>query len=113
MHTHTLSLTTTPFEAIADGKKTVESRLWDEKRQRIALGDTLIFTHRDIPENTITARVIGLLRYSSFEELFTHNDPAKFDGSSPQALLDQIHTFYTVDQEQAHGVIGIEFQVEL
>ena len=47
MNIHQLQLATVPFEAITSGVKTIESRLYDEKRQTIQLGDTIIFTNRE------------------------------------------------------------------
>ena len=41
MNVHELKLTAEPFEAIAAGNKTIESRLFDEKRQAIQLGDII------------------------------------------------------------------------
>lgn len=74
MSTHKLQLATLPFEAIASNIKTVESRLFDERRQRIQIGDMIEFINRELPEQTISAEVIGLLRYATFHELFSHND---------------------------------------
>ncbi len=105
---HNLNLAPRPFEAIKSGNKTIESRLYDERRQIIELGDTIIFTNREQSEQTVAVKVIGLLRYDSFKNLFTHNDPVKFGGTSPEQLLARIREFYTVEQEQEYGVVGIE-----
>lgn len=109
MNTHELKLATEPFEAIKGGNKTIESRLYDDKRQLIALGDELVFTNRENPRETVTVKVIGLLRYESFEALFTHNEPTKFGGQSAEWLLNQIREFYPAEEEQKSGVIGFEF----
>src|SRR5699024_7260842 len=77
MNTHQLQLATAPFDAITSGVKTIESRVYDEKRQTIQLGDTIIFTNRENTDQTISVKVIGLLRYETFHDLFVHNDPAK------------------------------------
>ena len=63
MTTHNLQLATEPFNAIISGQKTIESRLYDEKRQSIQLGDKLIFTNREQPDQTVEVTVLGLLRY--------------------------------------------------
>ena len=111
MNTHRLQLATTPFNAIVSGAKTVDSRLYDEKRQLIKIGDTIEFTNREAPEQTVSVKVIGLLRYATFHDLFSHNDPAKFGGESVRWLENQINEFYTVDQQKENGVIGIEFDL--
>jgi ASC-1-like (ASCH) protein len=109
MTTHQLQLATTPFNAIISGAKTIESRLYDEKRQTIQLGDTAIFTNRENPDQTVSVKVIGLLRYETFHDLFSHNDPAKFGGKGVEWLEDQINEFYSIEQQKENGVIGIEF----
>ena len=40
---HNLQLATVPFKVIASGTKTIESRLYDEKRQMIQLGEFYSF----------------------------------------------------------------------
>lgn len=111
MPTHTLQLAAAPFQAIRTGNKSVESRLYDEKRQKIDVGDALVFINRAAPEQKVQAEVIGLLRYATFEELFTYNTPAKFGGQSTAWLLDQIQEFYSNEDQQKYGVLGIEFQL--
>ena len=40
---HKMKLNESPFERIKNGTKTIEFRLYDEKRQKINIGDTIIF----------------------------------------------------------------------
>ena len=109
MTTHNLQLATEPFNAIISGQKTIESRLYDEKRQSIQLGDKLIFTNREQPDQTVEVTVLGLLRYETFHDLFAHNEPTKFGGPSVEWLENQINEFYSIDEQKENGVIGIEF----
>ena len=111
MTQHQLQLASEPFNAIVSGAKTVESRLCDAKRKQIAVGDKIIFVNRENSKQTASTRVIGLLYYATFESLFAHNNYKKFGGPSEQWLLNQIHQFYSLDDEQSKGVIGIEFVV--
>ena len=104
MTTHQLKLATEPFNAIISGNKTIESRLYDAKRQKIQIGDRIIFTNRDNSEQTVTAEVVGLLRYATFRNLFSHNNPRKW-------LENQISEFYSIEDQNIYGVIGIEFKV--
>ncbi len=109
MNVHQLKLTTTPFNSIVSGKKSVESRLFDEKRQKIKLGDTIIFINRDDPAQTVKVQVIGLLHYKNFHDLFSHNDPKKFGGEDVEWLENQINEFYCLESQLKNGVLGIEF----
>ena len=109
MTTHQLTLATGPFNAITSGNKTIESRLYDEKRQKIQIGDQIIFTNRDNPSQNATVKVVGLLRYATFHDLFSHNDPRKFGGESVEWLENQMNGFYPLDKQLQNSVIGIEF----
>ena len=109
MITHQLKLATEPFNAITSGNKTIESRLYDEKRQKIQLGDEIVFTNRDNPSQTTTVKVVGLLRYATFHDLFSHNNLRKFGGESIEWLENQISEFYSVEDQRLYGVVGIEF----
>ena len=111
MTTHQLKLATEPFNAIISGNKTIESRLYDAKRQKIQIGDLIIFTNRDNSEQTVTAEVVGLLRYATFRDLFSHNNPRKFGGDNVEWLENQISEFYSIEDQKIYGVIGIEFRV--
>ena len=109
--THQLTLATEPFNAITSDNKTIESRLYDEKRQKIQIGDQIIFTNRDNPSQTATVKVIGLLRYATFHDLFSHNNPRKFGGESVEWLENQSNEFYSLHDQKQNGVIGIEFEL--
>ena len=111
MSTHQLKLATEPFNAIISGNKTIESRLYDTKRQKIQIGDRIIFTNRDNSEQTVTAGAVGLLRYATFRDLFSHNNPRKFGGDNVEWLENQISEFYSIEDQKIYGVIGIEFKV--
>ena len=111
MTTHQLKLATEPFNAIISGNKTIESRLYDTKRQKIQIGDRIIFTNRDNSEQTVTAEVVGLLRYATFRNLFSHNNPRKFGGDNVEWLENQISEFYSIEDQKIYGVISIEFKV--
>ena len=111
MTTHQLKLATEPFNAIISGDKTIESRLYDTKRQKIQIGDQIIFTNRDNSKQTITAEVVGLLRYATFRDLFSHNNPRKFGGDNVEWLENQISEFYSLSDQLENGVIGIEFEI--
>ena len=111
MTTHQLKLATEPFNAIISGNKTIESRLYDTKRQKIQIGDRIIFTNRDNSEQTVTAEVVGLLRYATFRDLFSHNNPRKFGGESVEWLEKQIGEFYSLSDQLENGVIGIKFEI--
>jgi ASC-1-like (ASCH) protein len=107
---HSMRLKTTPFTMIVRGEKTVESRIFDEKRQKVQLGDLITFTCIDDSAKTITTRVVGLLRYETFEAMFTRNDPRKFGGNSVAELMVAVKKYYSLEEQTENGVLGIEIQ---
>jgi len=111
MSTHHLQLATEPFSAILAGKKTIESRLFDEKRRAIQLGDELIFVNRENESQSVKAKVVGLLRYRSFYDLFNYNDVSLFGGESVEWLENQINQFYDKKSQDEFGVLGIQFEL--
>ena len=58
-----------PFNEIVRGEKTVELRLFDEKRQKIKVGDKIVFTDNTTGE-TLNTTVTKLHRFNTFNELY-------------------------------------------
>ncbi len=108
---HQMKLATEPYNNIASGKKVIESRLYDEKRQQISIGDQIVFSGNENPENTVTTVVKGLLRYQTFKELFADHDPSLFGEDSRDFLLTQIKSFYSDEDEQKYGVVGVRLEL--
>ncbi len=108
---HELKLQPEFFHTIALGTKKIECRLFDEKRQQISLGDTVIF--RCLPEltETVTTKVIGLLRYKTFSDLFADFAPDVLGVTDKVALEELIYTFYSKEDETRYGVVGIRVAV--
>ncbi len=66
---HKMQLKEKPFEKIKNGSKTIELRLYDEKRQQIQVSDFIEFSQLDGSEK-LTVRVTALHRFDSFAELY-------------------------------------------
>lgn len=81
----------------------------NDRKSRLGIG--LFFTNRDNSEQTVAAEVVGLLRYATFRDLFSHNNPRKFGGDNVEWLENQISEFYSIEDQKIYGVIGIEFRV--
>lgn len=62
------------YNFILNGTKRIEIRLFDEKRKQIKIGDTIRFLKEPELTQSFNAKVIGLLRYSSFEDMFKDFD---------------------------------------
>ncbi len=68
---HQMKLAQGPFSKIKTQKKIIESRLFDEKRQRVNVGDFIEFTQSDNPAKIILTKVKAIYRYAAFDELFS------------------------------------------
>ena len=109
--TYYMNLHPQPFALIANRQKTIELRLYDEKRQQIKPGDTIVFSSTQKPEDTITAKVKMLHVFPSFEELYK-TLPLELCGY----LQDELSTaspkdmeiYYSPAQQEKYGVVGIE-----
>ncbi len=111
--THTMNLWPQPFAMIQSGKKTIELRLWDEKRQAIQIGDTLVFTNAQTGE-TVSAVVLKLHRFPSFEKLY-ESLPLLQCGYTEEdvktAKATDMERYYSADQQARYGVVGIEISI--
>lgn len=99
-----------PFENIRNGTQTIESRLFDEKRQQIKVGDDIELVARDNGENFV-ARVTALLVQPTFNELFSSQPPHLFGGETKQELLEAVFKYYSPEDEKNFGVVGIKLQL--
>lgn len=106
--THYLNLWPKPFKMISLGIKTIEMRLFDEKRKLIKIGDLIEFENKDTHEK-ITCKVVNLFRFKNFEELYAHFDKSKlgyFDNEI--AKPSDMNIYYSKEKIDTYGVLGIE-----
>ena len=106
-----MKLALVPFEQIANGEKVIESRLYDEKRQQVSVGDHIEFSCIDDSARKINTEVRALYQYKSFDDLFFDFPPAYFGGSSKEELLTAIKKFYSEEDQETYGVVGIRLLI--
>jgi ASC-1-like (ASCH) protein len=110
---HHMKLNPAPFVMIKSGEKTIELRLWDEKRQKIHPGDTIIFTNTDSGER-LAATVVELHRFDSFASLY-RSLPLLQCGYTPEdvhtARPSDMEQYYTAQEQAKYGVVGIELRL--
>jgi len=100
-----------PFEAIKAGEKIIESRLFDEKRQQIKIGDIIEFKKNTDLKDSIQAEVIALLNYPNFEELFSDFPASLFGKPTNDGLLEEVEEFYSKGDQEKFGVLGIKIKL--
>jgi len=104
---HTMKLDAEPFEKIKNGSKTVELRLFDEKRQKIKPGDIIEFFHNGTGD-MLYAEVVSLTRAQSFKELYTMLDKSAMGYADNQiAHPKDMEKYYSPQLQAQYGVVGI------
>ena len=58
--THSMQLTPSPFQMIKEGTKTIELRLFDEKRRKIQTGDIIEFSNTDLLNKFKSMYLLGV-----------------------------------------------------
>lgn len=66
--THDMRVKQPYFDMINAGTKDIECRLYDGKRRKICIGDTIVFSNGD---KNFSRRVAGLLIAKDFKKLFS------------------------------------------
>lgn len=111
---HYMNLNPQPFSLIANGTKTIELRLLDEKRKLIEVGDTLIFTNTADASCTLRCKVKALHRFANFAELY-RSLPLDKCGYLPHELAtaapEDMALYYSAEKQKQYGVVGIELEL--
>lgn len=108
---HYLHLNPEPFETIKIGEKTIEMRLYDEKRRKIKKGDVIEFQNR-LNGEKIKAVVMNLYIFKSFEELYSKVDKAKLGyKKDDKASPNDMEQYYSKSDIEKYSVVGIEIKL--
>ncbi len=108
--THKMKLHHSPFEKIKSGEKTIELRLFDEKRQQIKEGDEIVFTDTTTGE-TLSKTVKKLHRFDSFGELYKALPLLQCgytEADIATAHPSDMEQYYSAEEQAKYGVVGIE-----
>ena len=106
---HKMKLNEDPFERIKNGTKTVEFRLYDEKRKNVKVGDQIEFSKLPDLQEKIVVNVDGLYREDTFENLFRKLYKTE---KEIQSKIKSIHEIYSVEKEKTYGVLGIKISLK-
>lgn len=111
--THQMQLNHSPFVMIKSGTKTIELRLYDEKRKKIKVGDRLVFTDNTTGQ-TLEATVINLHVFDSFEQLYKALPLLQCgytDEDIESAKPSDMEEYYSAQKQKQYGVVGIEIRL--
>lgn len=104
------------YEAVRDGKKTVEGRPGDGSFAKLAVGDTIQFSlDGDAHAPIINVKIVDILRFDSFEAMIRAvGREACLPGmtTSDEEALAVYHSFPNYpDRAQNFGVLAIFIQL--
>ena len=102
-----MKLDAIPFYKIAEGKKKIELRLFDEKRRKISAGDSLIFRNTE-NFDVIIAAVKALHTFPDFTELYK-TLPLTLCGyeEGEEVEPSDMERYYTKEDINKYGAVGI------
>jgi len=110
---HEFKLQPEYYNFILYGTKRIEIRLFDEKRQQVKIGDTIEFLKEPDLNESFNAKVVGLLRYKSFEDMFKDFDISILADKkvTKEELITVLEKFYTKEKQGKYGVLGIRIEL--
>ena len=103
-----------PLLRIKERKKIIEVRLFDEKRQKVSIGDEIEFSLIDNPNEKTLVKVIGLSRFKTFKDLYVHFHYSLFGhlhGTTLSEQLEDIMECYSQEDEEKYGCLGIHVEL--
>lgn len=112
--THYMRLEPEPFYQILTGRKSIELRLNDEKRQKIKVGDIIVFCNIQQPDQKLTSKVTNLYNFATFADLYLNLPLEQCGYLSKQissAKYTDMYKYYSKEDEKRFGVVGIEISI--
>lgn len=114
------------FEKVKAGTKTIEMRLFDDKRKLVDIGDYIEFRKLSDKNERVIRRVADLQPYESFKDAFErvyYENKKRIEGlrftpeqlgspadSDLKSLVDGMYKYYDKAQEKEHGVIAFTLE---
>ena len=111
---HEMKLHKRPFEMIESGAKRYELRLFDEKRQRISVGDTIVFRMSDDSQRILLVTVTGLHCFPDFASLYEAlplSECGYCEKELSTASPHDMEAYYSPEEQALYGVVAIEVKV--
>lgn len=100
------------FDIVKREIKDIEVRVNDEKRQKLQVGDTLIFLKRPKEDEKLIRKVKALEYYKNFNEVVDNYDMRRIylEGYTKEMYLKLMKRFYTDEEQKNYGVVAIIFE---
>lgn len=99
---------------IRSGRKKIEVRLFDEKRQKVKVGDEIEFSLIGNESEKVLVKVFGISIFDSLKHLYSNFNYKKFghpDGTTLQDQITNTRKDYSEEREKKYGAVGIHIQL--
>lgn len=107
---HKMNLTPMAFQSIGSGQKTVEMRLYDDKRAKLNVGDKIEFENT-VTHQTIMCCITNLVRFKDFFELYSNYDKTAIGYDINETANPQdMYAYYSPEMIDKYGVLAIEIK---
>lgn len=104
MTIHTFHLDNKHFDMILTGKKSYEIRLFDQKRRRVSLGDTIRFLSDG--KDIVNRRIIGVRIYDDFESAIENTLSETMPGMTLDEAVSEYKSIHGYKEgEKEYGVV--------
>ncbi len=107
---HRMRLESYPFDLFKNRKKSVEMRLFDDKRKKLKVGDLIIFKNKENGEEIIS-EIYGLKTYKTFDELYANYKKEQLGYENNEATPNDMAQYYKPDQIKKFGTVAIEVKI--
>lgn len=110
---HAMNLKEIYFNKIKSGEKIYEIRLNDEKRQKIDVGDIILFSNDENKSQSLNTKVEDLIYFKTFDEMLDTLPFSKigFNNFDKQSIKSIYRSFYSEESEKKYGVVAIKVKV--
>lgn len=101
------------FEFMKNGTKRIEIRLNDEKRKELKIGDVIVFQKESELKEELYTQIVNLRVKRNFKELIENLEISEYSdkSESEENFLHDLYKFYTKEQEEKYGVVGIQIKI--
>ena len=106
---HNMNLVPWAYEEVKSGRKDIEVRLNDEKRQKMNVGDIIVFTNTETGEQ-LKAQIVERHLFDTFEELFNTFNHTRI-GVKETDTAEIMNNFYSKEDQETYKALGLEIKL--
>lgn len=98
------------YQAVKEGRKVYELRVYDAERRKMHTGDTWVFSMRDGQAPPLTTMITEMARYNSFHDAVEATGyeqllPQATNGAEATAIYNGFNNGHYEIDAQIHGVV--------